>query len=228
MALADSELMRQQLLLDGWCVIPSALTATPKELLAGLGTLARLHPTRACHQDLRPYDKNSAPSGSMSATIGTDAQPMHTDGAYYHLPPHYIALQCLEPGEAYCPTHVWALDLARLGRESAAILTRPDWVARGGGFAPFYCPILEKQGGIMRIRFDPLCMHSALIASHALEELQKTLERCSQKVEIEWKWGSFLIVDNWRCLHARGDGAARAPARRLRRWMIGASDGLVA
>ena len=228
MALADAELLRHQLSLDGWCVKPSDATKTPKDVLKGLGSFLPLLSTGAYHQDLKPYDKNSAPPASMSATTGTNAQPMHTDGAYYHLPPRYIALQCLDPGEAYCPTHVWALDLARLARENGAVLTRAEWVARGGGFRPFYCPILDKQDRTMRIRFDPLCMNPVLAASHTLEEIRPTLERCAQRIEIEWKRGSLLIIDNWRCLHARGHGAAQAPSRRIRRWMIGVSDGLVA
>jgi hypothetical protein len=72
----------------------------------------------------------------MSAATGTDAQPMHTDGAYYHVPPRYIGLQCIELGKADCPTLVWALDLGLLQREGPSVLTGPDWVARGGEHVP--------------------------------------------------------------------------------------------
>jgi len=226
MALAGSDLLRR-LLSNGWCVMPPGLAIAPMDFLSTLGPLLLSHATRTYHYDLRPCDKDSAPPASMSAITGTDAQPMHTDGAYYHLPPHFIALQCLEPGEAECPTHVWALDLTRLRRDGPTNLTKPDWVSRGDGHAPFYCPILEAQRGTLRIRFDPLCMRPVHRASNTADEVRKALKSCCQQVEIEWERGSLLIIDNWRCLHARGEGASQARSRRLRRWMIGVNHGLV-
>jgi alpha-ketoglutarate-dependent taurine dioxygenase len=228
MTVVDPELVRPQVLLEGWCAIPSVPAMTATGILATLSPLLSSGVTHVYHHDLKPYDKHSAPRGSMSATTGTDAQPMHTDGAYCHLPPRFIALQCLEPGEAHCPTDVWSLDLARLRGDSSIALTRPVWVSRGGGRTPFYCSVLEVQGGTARVRFDRLCMRPLHGANHAVDEVQEVLERCSQQVEMRWARGSLLIIDNWRCLHARGEGAAQAPSRRMRRWTIGASDGLVA
>ena len=84
---------------------------------------------------------------------------MHTDAAYYPLPPRYIALQCLEPGEATCPTHIWTVDLGTAGlRTAGEILTKSDWIAKGFGYAPFYCSIMDEYHGFFRLRFDPLCM----------------------------------------------------------------------
>jgi hypothetical protein len=227
MALAETSLL-QSLLSEGWCLVPSDLALKPTDILKNVGPLLPSRTSSRYYQDLRSYNKASAPQASMSATIGTDAQPMHTDCAYYHLPPHYIALQCLEPGEAYCPTHVWALNLMRLQKSDSAVMRRAQWLSSGGGIAPFYCSILDMQNGIVRTRFDPLCMHPVSGTSHVLVDVRKTLEDCSQQIEFGWKRGNLLIIDNWRCLHARGVGADRAPSRMLRRWLIGARDGLVA
>ena len=227
MTLASSKFVKQQLLLNGWHLIRPKLATNPLEILAPLGRILPSRATGAQHHDLAPYEKNIAPPYSMSATTGTAPQPMHTDGAYYHLPPHYIALQCVEIGEAYCPTHLWVLDLARVLKEGPSILTRPDWVSRGGGRGPFYCSVLERQTGTVRIRFDPLCMRPGHAATDALDDVVKAVQSFSQQIEIEWENGLLLIIDNWRCLHARGEGAGRAPSRRLRRWTIGAGDGLV-
>src|SRR5260370_1228647 len=107
MAFADAESTRQRLRLHGWCLIPPAMATVPTDMLATLGPVLPTPQTGANHHDLKAYNRDSAPPASMSAITGTEAQPMHTDAAYYHLPPHFIALQCLEPGEAYCPTQVW-------------------------------------------------------------------------------------------------------------------------
>jgi len=224
----DAGLARRRLLLDGWCLLAPRSTMTIDDVLAVLGPLASSRSIRIHCCDLRPYDKDSAPPASMSATTGTNAQPLHTDGAYCHVPPRYVALQCLEPGEARCPTLLCTLDLRMLEGERSALLTRPVWVSQGGGLARFYCPVLDRYGETLRVRFDPLCMRTRPAASHAADEVRAALERCAQEIEIEWVRGSLLLIDNWRCLHARGEGAAEAPSRRLRRWVIGANDGLVA
>jgi L-asparagine oxygenase len=225
MTLVDANLlMRQLVTFEGWCIIPPELAIRPvPDILAVLGPLLPADQTQTCCRELVPYDRKWAPPGSMSAMTGTAAQPMHTDGAYFHLPPRYIALECVDPGEAYCPTHVQVPDLARLRGTGLPGLTKALWVSRGGGRAPFYCSVLETQSGITRLRFDPLCMRLAHAGTEAANEVRAAIESCSMQVEIQWRSGSLLIVDNWRCLHARGEGASQAPSRRLRRWMIGAN-----
>jgi hypothetical protein len=228
---SNLESIFRALTIRGWCFIPQELARDPFDIFNVLGPILSL-PEGVAYRDLIPYDDNIAPAGSMSAgsmsaKTGTDAQPMHTDAAYNPLPPRYIALQCLEPGEEVCPTDVWAVDLARLTEERPEILTKPNWVARGGGRGPFYCSVMDVQCGEVRLRFDPFCMHAISNASHTINQARQVLCHYLQKFSIEWEKGSLLIIDNWRCLHARGSGADRAPSRRLRRWSIGVSYGLV-
>ncbi len=199
---------------------PLTAPATPRELLAHLGPFLQVRHTGLDHQDLKPLTRDEAPPRSMSAVTGTDAQPMHTDGAYYPRPPHYIAFHCIEPGEASCPTIVSPLDLARLERDRPKILAAPHWVVRGGGHGRFYCSVLECKSGQARIRFDPLCMY--LASCDARQEAQNLLRSYAGRIEFDWESDRLLIIDNWRCLHARGAGADRAVTRQLRRWSIGA------
>jgi hypothetical protein len=227
MEVEDTPSLLERLSVDGWSVIVSASAEGITPLLSGLGPLIHAA-SRTDHHDLIPYEKHAAPPASMSALTGTEAQPMHTDGAYYHLPPRYVILQCLNPGEAYCPTRIWVMDLKQLRREGPAILMRPDWVAQGGGHPAFYCSVLDSERGAERIRFDPLCMRPALQAGQTADGVRTVLEHFSTRTEIEWERGSVLVIDNWRCLHARGAGAGDAPSRKLRRWLIGVNNGLVA
>lgn len=224
---ADPNRIQEQLEVNGWCLIPAPLSIAAVHVLAALGPILPSLQKGADYVELTPCNKNSAPYASMSAITGTNAQPMHTDSAYYPVPPRFIALLCLEPGEARCPTHVWAVDLERLGRDRPEILTRPNWVSHGGGREPFYCSIMELQSGRIRLRFDPLCMRLVSGDVQAVSEAAKTLDGYCQRITVEWERGSLLIINNWYCLHARGAGADRAPSRRLRRWSIGVNNGLV-
>lgn len=221
-----TELTLCELSARGWCYIPAPANE-PEDILAALGPILSLRSGSSYH-DLIPYDKESAPPFSMSATIGTDAQPMHTDAAYYPLPPRYVALQCLETGKTPCPTHVWTADLARLRIERPQILTKPIWVAQGGSAPAFYCSVMEIQFGEIRLRFDAFCMRAVAGGSQTVAEAQQVLNSYLQPFTVDWTQGALLIIDNWRCLHARGNGGDRARSRRLRRWYLGVDHGLVA
>jgi hypothetical protein len=212
----------------GWCWLPAASEREAATVLGGLGRFLPARRDGGDSQIFKPYSRETAPAASMSAVTGTDAQPMHTDAAYYPLPPRYIAFSCIDPGEAPCPTLVWPLDTGRVQRDRPTSLTKPEWFALGGGYRPFYCSVIEMQTRTVRMRFDPLCMQpisgSAQTTERAIDELAGYL---ADRVYFEWEYGALLIIDNWRCLHARGDGGKRSPSRRLQRWMIGVADGLV-
>jgi hypothetical protein len=201
----DLESMLSELRARGWCFTRPDSAMAPAAIVGALGPAL---PSRGGtgYFDLVPSRRESAPFASMSAITGTGEQPMHTDAAYHPLPPRYIALQCLEPGEASCPTHVWALDVWRLKRDRPRILTQPNWVARGGGRAPFYCSVMEVQNGEARVRFDPLCMRTLHECDQASREANEILSAYSRPFAFEWERGALLLIDNWRCLHARGRG----------------------
>lgn len=221
-----AELSTLELKTNGWLHMPSALATSPVAILSALGTVI---PSRdgLLHRDLIPLKRDSAPPASMSSKTGPGEQPMHTDAAFCLSPPRYIAFQCLEPGESSCPTNVWVLDLARLERDRPTILAGSDWVAHGGGYPPFYCSVMEVRRGEARVRFDPFCMRPICRRVDAIDEVKQALGHYSQHFSFEWKTGSMLVIDNWRCLHARGSGGEKAPSRRLRRWNIGVGYGLV-
>jgi hypothetical protein len=209
------------------CWFSASLSAPPPiDFLPALGPLI-LSRDRASHRDLVVYSRASAPLASMSARTGEDGQPMHTDGAYDPCPPRYIVFQCLDPGEAACPTNVMILDVDRLSKDRPRALAEMNWVAHGGGQRPFYCPVMDILRGEVRVRFDPLCMRPIHRDADAIDEVIEALCRYSDRVSFGWRRGATLIVDNWRCLHARGHGARGALSRRLRRWSIGADHGLV-
>jgi hypothetical protein len=205
----------------GWCEFQSpageSSTAVPSLLQELFGVGAWVRPSR----DLKTYDKSEAPLLSMSARVGTGDQPLHTDAAYLHLPPRYIALHCLDPGEGNCPTRVLSVDLFRLRSEGPAWLREPHWICCDGYNSAFYSPITEVQNGIERLRFDPFCMFALKPDRPDLNQALAAIEERSVEVSVRWDAGRCLIIDNWRCLHARGTGAIDTPSRLLRRWYCG-------
>ena len=55
---------------------------------------------------LRPATSAEAKPASLSAVVGLDAQPLHTDGAHLNRVPDYVLLWCTEPSAT--PTHIWS------------------------------------------------------------------------------------------------------------------------
>jgi hypothetical protein len=218
--------MLRELCANGCYLLLPYLAIEPSQILTALGARVPVR-GKTPHRDLLIHTKHSAPRESMSAKIGAAEQPMHTDAAYNPCPPRYIVFQCLELGETCCATNVMVLDPDRLSKDRPEALAKTIWVAHGGGRPPFYCPVMDVRRGEFRIRFDPLCMRPIHGSADAIGGALEILGRYSRQVSFEWELGSILIVDNWRCLHARGQGGHGAPSRRLRRWSIGADHGLV-
>jgi alpha-ketoglutarate-dependent taurine dioxygenase len=209
------------------------LTAFTKPSASALGDLfVRLdrrwtgNPFERGFQELIPTSRAAARPGSLSSFTGAGAQPMHTDAAYLASPPRYLVFECVDPGEVPCRTETWVTNQTKLLEERPHLLTDPKWVFLGGGRSRFYSPVLDTVLGIARIRFDPCCMSTTYENETGLNEVSGLLASYTRQVSFEWTLGAFLIIDNWRCMHARGVGGESGPSRRLRRWYLGAQNGL--
>jgi hypothetical protein len=222
----ESERILQQLASRGWLFMPATLGIDSREILSTLGPLI---PSRwgSPYLDLIPYTTASAPPASMSSIVGTDEQPMHTDLAYCALPPKYVVLQCVNPGEVSCPTRVWELNLDRLKTDHPTVLTEVKWMALSSEPTQFYCSILDFRQEEIRVRFDPFCMRPINGRFDIVNDTCRKLAAYSQAFSFNWESGSILVLNNWRCLHARGPGSDKSPSRKLRRWNIGVNHGLV-
>lgn len=207
--------------LNGWVYISPSLEVDISELLGSLGPLAPFGIKSTDYQDLIPYAAHVAPKGSMSSLVGAGPQPMHTDRAFTPDPPRYVVLKCIETGEGPCPTHVWTPEIDQLKPERSFLLTSAQWVFDDRRALSFYSCIFEWLQQAPRIRFDPCCMRPASFCRDSIELASAVLSGCSRRATVEWEKEGVLVIDNWRCLHARAAGAESAPSRRLRRWYIG-------
>ncbi len=214
--------VRERLDSIGWVWLPASLNIAWRALANAFGVPIPGRLGREPIVELRPYSQSNAPKSSMSAIVGHSAQPMHTDAAYYPLPPRHVILSCIDAGESKCPTQLWVLNWTQLLHDRPSILTLPGWVAHGGRDSPFYCQILASTiSGNNFVRFDPLCMKPPRSETDLRADVTEVLKSYSQEHSFLWNNGDILIFDNWRCLHARGPGSERAPSRRLIRWMGG-------
>lgn len=210
----------------GWVFIPPDYVRDLHIFLHLLGPILPAGDGVSKYRDLVPISQNGAPPRSMSSVIGTGEQPMHTDRAHVPRPPRYLVFQCIDKGEAVCPTYVWSANSMRLRRNSPGILTNPQWVFHDYRAAPFYSPIVEFANERIKVRFDPLCMRPATFARICLAEAYQSLSEYTERATIMWENGAILLIDNWTCFHGRAAGSDRAPSRRLRRWYIGERNGL--
>ena len=209
----------------GWVRCPSDALLTEEAISAMLGP-PKLNMRGLAYTELLSYEAHLAPRNSMSSFVGRGQQPYHTDEAFVPVPPRYVVLQCVNPGEVPCPTQLMALDLASLCVDRPSRLTNQSWVVKGGGLPPFYAQILNVGSKGAFVRFDPCCMRAVSSEQSHVSEALDTIRDYATDVTVYLERNEILIIDNWRCLHRRAD-SSRSPSRHLRRSLRGGGVGLV-
>ena len=202
----------------GWALFNQQGEPSAKFFNALVPELFKEYPLEAKSHILRPYSESEAPPASMSSLTGFAAQPLHTDGAHRPRPPRYILFRCLNPGEESCPTVVWTLDWHALKRDWPADLARNGWLIQPSADTRFYGSVLERESeGMHRIRFDMLCMAPPSGAGSVTTAVA-CINRYAEVHSVTYAQDDCLLLDNWRVLHGRGEGAVFAKSRRLQRW----------
>lgn len=215
------DLVRKQ----GWAYLKDVPLLDADELAASIGQVLRIS-NGDSSKILKPYSIGQAPPGSMSSMTGTGSQPMHTDKANSIIPPRFLLFTCIDPGESQCPTEIWSIDLDTIVHISSPTLFRSGWKANGGRRRrAFYCQVVNQLNEQRFVRFDPCCMIPPSGDNSLIEEVYSSLKKECNKTQIFWVGHDILLLDNWRCLHGRGE-ATESPSRRLRRWLIGGDGGL--
>lgn len=166
-------------------------------------------------ETVRPVAAGSARPASMSATTGTGAQPLHTDGAHHVNPPEFVALSV--EGETTVPTRLLSLMETERGVRVSVFLNIDFVYAQNGLF-------LVKSGdesfldsvmtGYSKFRYDPICMSPQDQRARETAEFLHGLD--DRAVEHQWTPGTVLIVANWFVLHGRGD-ASKDSEREMKR-----------
>lgn len=144
--------------------------------------------------DLRAVSKDDAHPSSLSAIVGFDAQPLHTDGAHLIQPPDVIVLASTGP----TPTATRILDIdsgSHIPRDALrhgifSVATSPDRL---------YATALTAA----RLRYDPGCMTACDQRARTVVEYFSGAFNDSHRHEWTASDGQLLVVDNRWTLHAR-------------------------
>jgi hypothetical protein len=145
---------------------------------------------------LRPVPSAQAHPHSLSASVGLERQPLHTDGAHHSRPPDIVVLASAQPTKT--PTLLWSL---RSGRTTYA---PPEYVEHGiflvsNGRDSFFA-VAYLSG---RFRYDPGCMVPC--DSRARDAARYFDDAIDSARTHTWdEPGSVLLIDNRHVLHARG------------------------
>lgn len=194
---------------DGWAAGPGTLAQVQADAAMLRWTALPIRRGGPIVATLQPINRTEAKPNSLSARYGTDAQPLHTDGAHLPKPPDIVVLTCETTSTT--PTLLW-----RKNNGSPFPPGRADCVEHGvflvsSGSDSFFATAYAEG----RLRYDPGCMLPCDARARQTVEYFEDAERSA----IEYQWsepGQVLFIDNRRVLHARAS-AANEPQRELQR-----------
>lgn len=152
---------------------------------------------------LRVVDRANAHRNSLSAMVGTGAQPLHTDGAHLRRMPDIVVLSAAAPTTT--PTMIYRPGVPTLAQRSGVFRV-------GGGRGAFYAGAVDSVG---RWRYDPGCMTPTDAEAREAATQFRVMSDAAERHE--WsRPGEVLVIANRRVLHARA-AATDADSRRVHR-----------
>lgn len=186
-----------------------------RRALAPFGSLVVPRPGLGVIHRLTPSDRNKARRGTLSAVHGEGAFPAHVDGAHRAIPPRLVVIWCAEDDQRR-PTILYHWRDIESHVPDAELLYHELFLFRAGRRS-FVDSIRSDQRNF--IRYDPGCMAPGTrMAKDVLEKVGTAIEE-ADRIEISWRAGVGIIIDNWRLLHARS-GSYTAGSRVLwRAWL---------
>jgi L-asparagine oxygenase len=210
------------LLTDGFCRVRLTSSEAVLRLASGLGKPVPMRVGRDVLQRLRPVPRHDARRRSLSALHGVGAFPFHTDGAHWIRPPHFLVMRCVDPGAGKRPTTIVDSHNIPLLPSERALLHRAIFIVDGDDNSrPFLDSILsDRWGTSSAIRFDEGCMRPAHASFGLASALLKEAMRRRPVASIEWRMDDGVVIDNWRCLHARAISRRHDGDRLLERVIV--------
>ena len=147
---------------------------------------------------LKPLNKLEARKSSMSEKHGLGAFPLHTDCAYYEIPPRYILFQAINP-DITCATTLLKIQFDSLSKRDLNLLKNSICFVQGT-IKSFLTPYLKNN----IFRWDINCIiPQDRSAKKAFEVISEYIS-ASNPIKHYWKnTDEILIVDNWQVVHGR-------------------------
>lgn len=142
------------------------------------------------HEDSRP--------NTLSSVFGLNPFPIHTDFATKAKPARYLILSAPRPREAR--THLYDgnnlfIKFSKSIRESIFLVHADK--------NPFAARFVDNVNGESIIRYNPSTMSPLNSMANIVDRYIK--EEWIFDEEINWNDYRCAVIDNWRCLHSRGE-----------------------
>jgi L-asparagine oxygenase len=189
------------------------------------GVAMRLGPLRWEARDTRitrvisPSDYRYAPSNTLSSRYGLGAFPPHTDTAYWRRTAKYVLLRCIHPGHGGRVTEIFDSRQWKIGTDTRDLICGAVWAAQAQ--KPFLCTIAETSRGQLAFRYDMNCMVPVTKDGGCSKDVMDDLIASSGRELIRWRQGDLLVLDNHRCIHARGMSSLPDGDRALEKILVG-------
>ncbi|WP_162875397.1 TauD/TfdA family dioxygenase [Sphingomonas crusticola] len=135
---------------------------------------------------------------------------LHTDYPDWPSPPRFIVMRCISVGRL--PVETIAVDMSPIGmtKQQAKIFMEEPWVIRNSGKPrPIRLLDIDRRTGRSCFRYAENVMRPRFPShSHGVAALSQVIARQVAWAHVLWP-GEYIIIDNWRMLHARRAAAAR-------------------
>ena len=228
----DSSGLQRLLQQNGYAYLPKWYPeATTIEIGRSLGTVTDIElllpQTRMpTVQVLRPTHKDHSSSNRYSGTYGLGEFPLHSDLAYWVIPPRYVILRCHNGSESVvtrildCSLIESMVDTATLRRA----LVRPRRSGPTGTLA--LLSVMFRGESTWGLRWDPLFlvpMNSAAVRFAGVVETHASERSGSGVISLSLvDHGDTLVLDNWRVFHGRSSVSTTHINRRIERIYLSA------
>lgn len=157
--------------------------------------------------NLSPVAREEAHPNSLSAKVGLECQPLHTDGAHLRPPPDVIVLASMAPNAT--PTRLFRPEAgAAPGDAMMHGIFRVD-----SGNNHFYATARH----VLWLRYDPGCMTPCDQRARAVSKYFNEAQERAQLHQWTETSGQVLAIHNKSALHARDAVVASDTERALQR-----------
>lgn len=146
-------------------------------------------------------NKKSKAKISLSLLHKNGEYPFHNDGVQYPIPPKYIVLQN-KTNNRY-KTKTLLIDGYKLSEIEKGLFYNSIFNITGNnGFKERTTIVNTHKIPNQKIfRYNPIIMNPNIL--NKKKKIDDCIKEFDEKIEIEWKPNSTLIIDNWRFLHSR-------------------------
>ena len=156
---------------------------------------------------LVPVSREEAHPSSLSALVGLECQPLHTDGAHLRPPPDVIVLASAAPNAT--PTRLFRPEAG-----AAPVDAMSNGIFRVDSGKDYFYATARP---VLRLRYDPGCMTPCDQRARAVSEYFNEAQGRAQLHHWTETAGQVLAIHNKSVLHARDAVAASDTERALQR-----------